>query len=581
MGQGLHARQEDRREGQGGCAGRDGREGQDGRYGRDGRYGSGGRAGFLSSGRGPIVIGAVTVFLLALVFFTKVCPLVPSDADDWYNLGKVRSGLPEWGGFNPSKVFPEVLMPLTGYVAGFILMPFTKSFITALALATGLLVSLVIAVYVGLFGRLLQRKAHADALTTVCLMLVFYFFHLIFLSHTAGRGTVPFLFGTLDFTGYFHYILPALWGASVCMWIELRGPSLSVRGASAAYVTSTALLVLAIYAAMFTHILENIVLAAYAGASLVAALPAVRRRVTDWDGHPTVRDYVAQNGAHFLVLAFWLVTLAFEVSGGRASGTMGGGAGLHVGAVLADLLVTLSYLNRKLVLLLLVGFVGALVAQARGMRAGGAQGGSGIQGGSGAQGGSGTQGTSFRDLMVVVIQVLLMLAFVILLSSVMDPYTQTIQPSHYYASRTDVLVVVLFPCIAFGLLCLARCLGRVGALKLLAPTLVVVMFLGAMSHVGNYSEPVKGSMTGASAIRVQDYLVQQVIDADQAGQETVEVHVPVFQNSFAYNWPMAPFAGDGMGRALHVFGVTSRQLNTVIVPDQAVNERFDVHAPAV
>ena len=54
---------------------------------------------------------AVT-FLFFLFFFTNLYPIVISTTDDYYAFANHRHMFPEWQGSEPSRVFPEVFMPL-------------------------------------------------------------------------------------------------------------------------------------------------------------------------------------------------------------------------------------------------------------------------------------------------------------------------------------------------------------------------------------------------------------------------------------------------------------------------------------
>ena len=63
------------------------------------------------SNRAGFAFCALT-FLFFLLFFTKLYPIVISTTDDWYDLANHRQILPNWRGSEPTKVFPEVFMPL-------------------------------------------------------------------------------------------------------------------------------------------------------------------------------------------------------------------------------------------------------------------------------------------------------------------------------------------------------------------------------------------------------------------------------------------------------------------------------------
>ena len=64
----------------------------------------------------------------------EVAPLLPFDGDDWRYIGAIRLPFPIWGGWNPTRVLPELLMPLGGYISAFIVYPLTHNYIFSLSL---------------------------------------------------------------------------------------------------------------------------------------------------------------------------------------------------------------------------------------------------------------------------------------------------------------------------------------------------------------------------------------------------------------------------------------------------------------
>ena len=48
------------------------------------------------------------VFAVVAVFFTVIHPVTIISGDEWINLSSGRQAYPQWGGFNPIKVVPDV-----------------------------------------------------------------------------------------------------------------------------------------------------------------------------------------------------------------------------------------------------------------------------------------------------------------------------------------------------------------------------------------------------------------------------------------------------------------------------------------
>ncbi|MBC6910552.1 hypothetical protein DT304_04555, partial [Lactobacillus reuteri] len=63
------------------------------------------------------------IFIFIYVYLTQISPIVPFDGDDWRYIGALRIPLPMWGVWNPTRVLPETLMSVGGYIAAFIVYP--------------------------------------------------------------------------------------------------------------------------------------------------------------------------------------------------------------------------------------------------------------------------------------------------------------------------------------------------------------------------------------------------------------------------------------------------------------------------
>lgn len=88
------------------------------------------------------------LFLLLVLFFTKITPLVVFDSDDWLYVSYRRMPVPIWGHWNPSRVLPELLMPFVSSLGALVLYPLTGDYMGALTLVFAVTVSLVIVVYI-------------------------------------------------------------------------------------------------------------------------------------------------------------------------------------------------------------------------------------------------------------------------------------------------------------------------------------------------------------------------------------------------------------------------------------------------
>ena len=72
-----------------------------------------------------LLIGFSTIiFLSMLLFFLRIHPLIIYDADDWLYASYFRLPIPIWNDWNPSRVFPEIFMPLCSTLAVYLIYAF-------------------------------------------------------------------------------------------------------------------------------------------------------------------------------------------------------------------------------------------------------------------------------------------------------------------------------------------------------------------------------------------------------------------------------------------------------------------------
>lgn len=84
--------------------------------------------------RWKIWIVNIGLFVFLLIFFIRICPIIPYDKDDWIYIGQMRVPFPLWRNWNPSKVLPEVLMPMCGYIGAYMVYPLTGDYFSSLTL---------------------------------------------------------------------------------------------------------------------------------------------------------------------------------------------------------------------------------------------------------------------------------------------------------------------------------------------------------------------------------------------------------------------------------------------------------------
>ena len=155
-----------------------------------------------------LFIFGLLLFAFLIVFFVVVHQLVIFDTDDWNYIFAIRSAIPTWGDWNPTRLFPEIMMAVVSQLVANILYPISGDYIGTMIWGHGLFTSVVILVYVICFIKLIREKfkvTSEESLVYATLFVVFHF--VIFRKVYVGN---EHLFYSSNVTCYYYYLLPTL-----------------------------------------------------------------------------------------------------------------------------------------------------------------------------------------------------------------------------------------------------------------------------------------------------------------------------------------------------------------------------------
>ena len=235
-----------------------------------------------------------TFFIVIFNFFLFIRPFVPFDGDDWLNLGNFRSSLlPIWGGFNPSKVLPEILQPMVGVLAG-VITPLTHNFINSIIFICAFLISLSFIFVISELWEFLITHFNISpyGLSVVIALYVISQF-LILKTGTTNNG---FLLLPVDFTCLFHYVIPGLLCQYLTLFFLNNGSLLSIYRKS---IKRCSIVLSLLYFAIFSNILINIMVPLI----MIYILIIYRNEIGKW------------KVMELSIIGIWVVSLIFEMSG--------------------------------------------------------------------------------------------------------------------------------------------------------------------------------------------------------------------------------------------------------------------------
>lgn len=491
----------------------------------------------------PYAAFFLLIFGFLFLWFSRVHPLIPFDGDDWTYLSYVRMATPIWGDWNPAKVFPEVLYPFFSTIAAFALAPLTGDYIGAQTLMHAVVVSAAITGYLWCFAHLMRRVFSCSHVTAGVFTVLFLTLH--FLVFRTAEENNAHLLHCVSLNCYYNYLLPMLLNASAVMlllasdrieaFVKTGRPEL--RG----------LFFIVVYLAIFSNLPASGILAAYAGSRVLLALIRQRKSLK-------LKPFLGENGFFLGILAIWLVSAVFELSGGRAGAAAGGSilAQLHQTCFLLKTVVLES--NR-----LFLGFSGIVVASALvcmlmsdGVRS--------------------LNAKLASVLGTFLISTAALTVYMIVLCAAVGPGKIT---------GSEYLFAIYFHILLLVLLALGYLVARFPRLMLALPLLTVVLISGINTNGNTFAEINTRGLPAERCADLSRYLIEQYQQADQAGQREMVLRLPQFTSDpeNGDNWPYTLVLADRISNTMYNHGLTSRLIDITPVIDPEVNARFHIPLP--
>ena len=479
-----------------------------------------------------LLLGALS-FVFLFVFFTGIHPIGVFDGDDWAGIALVRDAIPSPSSWNPTRVFPELVMPAVGFLAAHFVTPLVGDYLRAITLTYGFVVSACICTYLLLFFRFARKEFRLTGWRVLPAAVLFLTAHFWLLrSSTEGNAH---LFLARNLTCYFYYTIPSLCGGMLVLLLEQK-PDIWQQSTAA----GKSLLVLAAYLLINSNLFSSIVLIAYCGTVLLQRLfwPTARKKAA-------FGAALRENGFYAAVVAVWLCSLVLEVRGGRAGsiGTAGGVAGIAAAA--RNLVGAFGTLNKFFALFTLGTCVPALAVALRKRKKGEAEAELFLK-------------REFRFFLAGAVTAL----YQVLLCGV------TGLPS--YLTFADVQISVFLFLLLFLFSGVCYLIKTVPVYEVVLP-LVLCFALFNCNRVGQtYRDAYQEIPNANLAAAVSRSVYRQILEADQSGQQAMELLVPVFEG-YEDNFPLPNYIGAVLSRTLYEHGQISKPIEITVVPTWELN----------
>lgn len=484
----------------------------------------------------------IFIFLVMFIFFVKGNMLVPYDGDDWSNLSSMRNAIPMPNGWNPIKILPETLFPITGFFAAYAVNPIIGDYIQSISITSACVLSLIITVYVLLFRRWLVQIWNVSSATSYAFSFLFLLFH--FLVFKGKVGANPFLLGSINLTCIFHYLIPALWNASLVLYFWQCRITGTLRFSD--NLGKRSFLYIVIYLAIFSNVLSSIILSAYVGACLAKSFIQQRIRTKQ-----AFFAYLNENKFFVIILVVWFISLILEANGGRSRAIGASIAHLPLYETGMEFIKVFKHINKYFAgtFIFVIAVAGIYYYKSKNL---------------------------LKKKVLCNEMTILLLA---LLGTGMYLLLVCAKSSAGYIGRSDVIIGLFFWILLLLFSCGAYIVAYWQRIILLLPLLLLFFTVQTIYSSGDtyYAEITMGRIDPEICYQIDKDLINQIITAEQEGKTEMILVVPKGDNRD--NWPHPMYMGGNISKTLHRHGIIRYPISIKIQPDTSMNETYHIPIP--
>ena len=493
------------------------------------------------------------VFGFLLTVFLKIHPLVLFNSDDWLYASYDRLAVPLWKEWNPCRILPETLMSWCTYFCAYVLMPvFRLGFMDATVIGYGILYSVFILIYFFLFVRFLKKKYSLSLFQIISVSFLFFLLHfMVFLRYISGDLKNQHMFMASYTTCYFYYAIPNLWNAGLVFFFLTSNVDSHIKKR---HYTAVAIIVLAVYLAVFSDLFQTIILISFMSYKILVCfirqIPKNKKQIFRCF-YTTIR----YTFFYCCALVIWLISLVFEYNGGRSR--MVNDASWQ-SSITESVKVFLSFFSTNLSKLFIVSFIGIFVLATIVFLVKRKQ-------------------KSVSDKLCI--RYFLCFLYCLAVTSVFEILLAS-RTALFYLLRADVMFGCMLYILLLFIVMLVYVLQNIRIFTVFLPLYlyIAVSFSVFFSH--NYYVTSSNNVDYKTCKEIGEYIVTQIVDADRKAQKTVTVHVPRFAdetnypiNTVSYEYTTYSF-GYIVSDTLYKCDVIHRPIVVTIQPDETLNTKF-------
>jgi hypothetical protein len=484
-----------------------------------------------------LIFSICIVFIIILVFFTTAHPIVPYDGDDWGYLGSFRHPVPFVSAWNPSRVFPEVLEPLAGLFAAYIVNPVLGDYLTSISFTVALIMAGFTTFFYWSLYRLFLTLSGSKMVSILSGLIILCLYFSFFKTQKEGS---QYMLHAINLNTYFCYTIPSLLNSIlVCLLMHYAICGTHISGEGLGKKTFC-VFALALYFAIFSMMFSVIIMAVYCFWKLLIAI-IHKERLT--------KNYIL-----IIILTAFFVCASIEFVGDRAESTKrminysfsSLGHLLQCKEAFMNLLGLIGQIHKGLLFLTVGINIFAIILLSFNM-------------------------ADDKNKPLVKTGIISLLSFCSLVPAMVMLTGIT---GYYVADSIMYMYSIFFYYILFSILSLVYIVTKLRKQAVLAFFLALI-FLGATntknpySNQNDYSYEYFGhGITTQQKIDFASKWIEQMKFADKNRAESVIISIPESRT----DWPLARL--ETFSNTLYVHGITSRKIAIIIQPDREMTDNL-------
>lgn len=483
------------------------------------------------------IIKYVLFFSFLYLFFTRVCPIVPYEGDDWFFLGSMRQPIPYPGAFNPSKILPEVLEPLCGYFGAFVIYPITHDYVDSLSMACTGCISLFIVMLFYLFNRMLKKRYKFDNKKSLLYELLFIILFFVFFKKENQNSFYGFWSKSLNC--YFNYLIPAIINGAVVLF--MMGYENFQESFNKKSNFSKGFFIVIVYFTLFSSIQLNVILPTYVFACFLKEFIKLIKAKGKFK--TKLVNIIKSTWIYILILVGWLVSIGFDLAGRRGK-MMANEHWLsldNLKLTANTLNFTYSLMFKPLLWVLCIGLVLLIIYSIKHRK---------------------EKLGIVKNLLYILLVLFLNVAYIILLY---------MNAGYGYAYRIDATWGILFYLILLIMAIIIMCNKYIKVTEVTVPIMIVLFFVVS----ANLNYPFAQSIFDAKAAKeIDNYIINQILEADKEGKSSTTVKVPKHADDSKTNWPHPYNMAQWLQNGLYAHRLTRNRFYIVFEPDEKVTKEL-------